>query len=480
MTTITRSRLFIGGTWVEPSSSKQLTGINSTTEEVLGNVPEATEADGDAAVAAAREAFDRSGWATTDPAERAKTMRRFADAIDARQEEIARLVTQQVGMPLELSRLFETSFPPTLLRYYADLATSTQFEERRPSPMGFDTLVRREPVGVVAAITPWNFPVIAAMMKIAPALAAGCTMVVKPSPDAALDSFLLAEAAEEAELPPGVINWVPGGSGLGAHLVSHPDVDKVAFTGSSAIGRIVGEACGRLLRPVSLELGGKSAGIVLDDADLDIVLRDLPLMSMANGGQACAAITRILAPRSRYDEVVDAVAGWASSRVIGDPLDAGTQIGPVATARHRNRIEAHIAKGKAEGARLVAGGGRPSSRQRGWYVEPTVFADVAENATIAQEEIFGPVVAILPYDGDAEAVRIANNSEYGLGGAVWSADSDRTVALARRMRTGTVSLNGTLINLNAPFGGWKASGLGRELGPEGMDNYLQSKSIFLS
>jgi acyl-CoA reductase-like NAD-dependent aldehyde dehydrogenase len=346
--------------------------------------------------------------------------------------------------------------------------------------MGGTTVVRREPIGVVGAIVPWNFPQTLSATKYAPALAAGCTLVIKPSPETVLDSVPLAEAAVAAGIPAGVINIVPGGREIGAHLVSHPDVDKISFTGSTAAGRIIAESCGRLLRPVTLELGGKSAAIILEDADLDLskIGQDLFQATLLNNGQTCFLGTRVLAPLSRYDEVVDTFAALAGSLKIGDALDESTQIGPMASDRLRDRVEGYIAKGKAEGARLVVGGDRPAGKDRGWFVEPTIFADVDNNHTIAQEEIFGPVLSLIPYTDDADAVRIANDSDFGLAGSVWTADRDRGLRVARRVQTGTIGINHYLLDPNAPFGGVKASGLGRELGPGAIAHYQQLKSIY--
>ena len=477
--TVAYDSLFIDGGWVAPATDRRIDVVNATTEDSLGSVPEATEEDVDRAVRAARHAFDDSAWGNAEPGERAAVLNRFADALEKRADQVTRTVSQQNGMPLSLSEQFEGGYAVALLRYYAALATSTDYEERRPSPLGFDTLVRRSPIGVIGAIVPWNYPVVLAVTKIAPALAAGCSVVVKPSPGTVLDSFILAEAAEEAGVPAGVLNWVPGGRELGAYLVSHPGVDKVAFTGSTAAGRLIGEQCGRLMRPVSLELGGKSAAVILDDADLDKVTEGLYFASLANNGQTCMACTRILAPRSRYDEVVDAIGGWLGGLQVGDPLDPATQVGPLASAEHRERVEGYIAKGRGEGARLVLGGGRPAGLDRGWFVEPTLFADVDNASTIAQQEIFGPVLSIIGYDSDEDAVRIANDSEYGLGGSVWSADPARATDVARRVQTGTIGVNGYVLDLNAPFGGVKGSGIGREFGPEALAGYLQLKSIYL-
>ena len=331
-----------------------------------------------------------------------------------------------------------------------------------------------------------DFPQALSFMKIAPALAAGCSVVVKPSPETPLDCFIVAEAAEEAGLPPGVLNFVPADREAGAYLIAHPDVDCVAFTGSTAAGRTIAETCGRLLRPVSLELGGKSAAIVLDDADLAGHMEQLFGACLMNNGQTCWLNSRILAPRSRYDEVVDAFAGLAAGVTIGAALDPTTQIGPMTGQRQRDRVEGYIAKGKTEGARVVVGGGRPEALKHGYFVQPTVLADVKNSDTVAREEIFGPVLSVIPYDSDEEAigdiddaVRIANDSDYGLGGSVWTSDHDRGVSVARRVQTGTIGINGYVNDPVSPFGGVKASGMGRELGPEGMAHFLAVKSIYL-
>lgn len=476
---VVHDSLFIDGSWVSPATDRRIEVVNATTEEPLGSVPEAANADVDRAVQAARRAFDESGWATTDPAERAAVLNRFADAVEKRSDQVTRMVSMQNGMPVSLSEQFEGGYVVALLRYYAGLAGSTEFEERRPSPLGFDTLVQHTPIGVVAGIVPWNYPVLLAATKIGPALAAGCAIVLKPSPGTVLDSFILAEAAEEAGVPSGVINWVPGGRELGDYLVKHPGIDKVAFTGSTTAGRTISENCGRLMRPVNLELGGKSAAVILDDADLGKVTDGLFFASLANNGQTCMACTRILAPSSRYDEVVDALTASLSSLKIGDPLDPSTQLGPLASAEHRDRVEGYIEKGRAEGSKVALGGGRPAGIDRGWFVEPTIFAGVDNSSTVAREEIFGPVLSVIKYDSDDDAVKIANDSEYGLGGSVWSGDSERATNLARQVQTGTIGVNGYVIDLNAPFGGVKASGIGREFGPEALAGYQQLKSIYL-
>ncbi len=479
--TLHRDSFFIGGEWVAPRSSQRITVIDATTEEVLGSAPEGQDADVDAAVAAARRAFDDpTGWSTWAPEQRARVMRRLADALDDRKDELTRLVCRENGMPMALAQMLEGALPSLLLRYYADLVCQTPVEEVRDGMFGRPVVVRREAIGVAAAIVPWNAPQTLASGKHAPALAAGATLVLKPSPETALDSYLFAEAAMEAGVPAGVINIVPADREVGAYLVGHPGVDKVAFTGSSAAGRRVAETCGRLLRPVTLELGGKSAAIVLEDADLnpELMRQEFFAATMMNNGQSCFASTRVLAPRSRYGEVVDAVAALAESLQVGDPLDPATQVGPLASARQRDRVEGYIAKGKGEGSRLVVGGGRPAHLDRGWYVEPTVFADVHNAQVIAQEEIFGPVLVVTPYEDERDAVRIANDSDFGLGGSVWTRDAEHGLEVARQVRTGSIGINQYMTDPIAPFGGVKGSGLGRELGPEGLANYQQLKSIY--
>ncbi len=474
-----RDAFFIGGEWVAPASSRRFNILNATTEESLGYVPEATEADVDRAVAAASAAFEHSGWATLPPSDRAAALNRFADALQKRSGDLAHSVTMQNGMPVTLSQALEVGFGIGMLRYYASLVAASG-EDKRPSQLGKETLVERTPVGVCAAIVPWNYPVTLAMTKIAPALAAGCTIVVKPSPSTILDSYVLAEAAEEAGLPPGVINWVAADREVGSYLVSHPGVDKVAFTGSTAAGRSVAVACAQLLRPVTLELGGKSAAIILDDANMDAIWPGLQFISLMNNGQTCVACTRILAPRNRYKEIVDDLASRVTAMSVGDPMDPATQVGPMATSQHRDRVEGYIAKGKAEGGRVAAGGGRPKNLKHGWFVEPTVFADIDNNATIAREEIFGPVLSLIPYDSEDEAVRLANDSIYGLGGSVYSADPERAKAIARRVQTGTIGINGYPVAIGSPFGGVKESGIGREFGPEALAAYQNLKSIYVS
>lgn len=478
-TTIDYEKLFIGGQWAAPTSSATIRSRSATTQELLGSVPEAIEADVDSAVTAARLAFDDpSGWSRWSPAQRTEILERFAQALESRGDEMANRVTRQNGMPIWTAEMWEKGFPPIMLRFFAEMVEKTA-EEVRPGLLGKQTLVVREPIGVVAQIVPWNVPQAITFLALAPALSAGCTVVLKPAPETVLDAFLLAEAAEEAGLPPGVLNVVPGGREIGSYLVEHRGVDKVSFTGSTAAGRKVAEACGRLLRPVTLELGGKSAAVVLDDADLTSNLEDFFGATMINNGQVCWVASRVLAPRSRYEEIVGTVGEMVSGLKVGDPLDPETMVGPLVAERQRDRVEDYIARGKAEGARVVTGGGRPSGFDSGWFVEPTVFADVDPKATIAQEEIFGPVLSIIPYDDVAHATQIANDSAFGLGGSVWTADSERGEAFARTIQSGTFGVNGYANDPVAPFGGVKDSGLGRELGPEGVASFQTTKTIYL-
>jgi aldehyde dehydrogenase (NAD+) len=472
--------LFIGGKWVAPTSSRTIDVVSASSEESLGSVPEAVEADVDAAVDAARRAFDGPhGWRTWNPADRATVLERLADALDSRAEETARRVSAQNGMPITTAREVEGAFPQAVLRFYAELIRDLPLEDVRVGRFGGRIRVSRTPIGVIGGIVPWNFPQTLTAFKLGPALAMGCTLVLKPSPETVLDAQLFAEAADEAGLPAGVVNIVQGGRETGRYLVEHPHIDKVAFTGSTAAGRLIAETCGRLLRPVTLELGGKSAAIVLDDADLGANLDGLLGATMLNSGQTCHLSTRILAPASRYGEIVDTVTDFVKTLTVGDALDESTQIGPMASSRQRDRVESYIAKGSGEGARLTTGGGRPAGLDRGWFVEPTVFADVDNSATIAQEEIFGPVLSVISYKDVDDAVRIANDSDFGLGGTVWTTDPQRGEAVAARVQTGTIGINFYQPDPAAPFGGIKASGLGRELGPEGLTAYQAIKSTYL-
>jgi acyl-CoA reductase-like NAD-dependent aldehyde dehydrogenase len=480
MATIDYDKLYLDGGWATPASGARIDVHSAATEQLVGSVPDSSERDVDTAVAAARRAFDDpDGWSRWSPARRAEALERFAVALEARGGETARRVSIQNGMPTWLAHNLEAGFPALLLRYYSGLMTGTDQEETRPGMLGGSSLVIREPIGVVAAVVPWNVPQAITFLKLGPALASGCTVVLKPAPETVLDAFLMAEAAVEAGLPPGVLNIVPGGRELGAYLISHPQVDKVSFTGSTAAGRSIAETCGRLLRPVTLELGGKSAAIVLDDADLAANIESFFASTLLNNGQICWLGTRVLAPQRRYREIVDTITGLVRSLKIGDPLDPATQLGPLVSSRQRDRVESYIAKGEGEGATLTTGGKRPEGFDKGWFVEPTVFSDVDNKHTIAQEEIFGPVLSVIPYATEDEAVAIANDTDYGLGGSVWTADPDRGAAFARNVRSGTIGINAYVNDPTAPFGGIKASGMGRELGPEGLAPFQVLKTIYL-
>ena len=392
--------------------------------------------------------------------------------------EMAEVITEEMGSPITFSNLVQSPAPWMMLNAFLEIAAEYPWEELRPGAFGSDVMVRSEPVGVVGAIVPWNVPQFVTIPKLAPALLAGCTIVIKPSPEAPLDGLFMAELLERAGVPKGVVSVVPGGREVGEHLVRHSGVDKIAFTGSTAAGRRIASICGEQLKRFSLELGGKSAAIILDDADLDTTVEGLKFASLLNSGQTCIAQTRILASRKRYDEVVDALASMVESLAVGDPNDPGTVVGPLAAERQQERVQKYIALGQEEGARIVAGGnGRPVGLDKGWYVRPTVFANVDIRMRIAREEIFGPVLTVIPYDNVDDAIRIANDSDYGLAGSVWTAEVDRGFDVARRVRTGTFGINQYLSDFNAPFGGFKGSGMGREFGREGLQQYIEFKSI---
>jgi acyl-CoA reductase-like NAD-dependent aldehyde dehydrogenase len=473
--------LYIGGEWVEPAGSATIDVYSASTEELIGQVPDGTPADIDRAVAAARLAFDEGPWPHMSPVERAEVLGRLSQALQARAQDLADVISAENGSPKQWALMGQVFSSTMVLDTYVRLATEYQWVETRTGMLGNPVRVRRAPVGVVAGITPWNVPLFIAALKLGPAMLAGCPMVLKPAPETPLDSYLLAEAAIEAGVPAGVINIVPAGRETGEHLVRHPDIDKVSFTGSTAAGQRIGELCGGQLKRCTLELGGKSAAIVLDDVVLDEhMLGELVQSGLMNNGQVCGAQTRILAPRSRYAEVVEALGAAVGALKVGDALDETTQIGPLVAERQRTRVEGYLDAGRAEGARVVVGGGRPKDLSRGWFVEPTVFADVDNGMKIAREEIFGPVLSVIPYDGEEQAVKIANDSDYGLCGSVWTANPEHGELVASRVRTGVVAINGSLIlDFNSPFGGFKKSGIGRELGPEGIAPYTELQSIIM-
>jgi betaine-aldehyde dehydrogenase len=474
-----RDVLYIGGEWVTPASGKTIEVISPATEEVVAVVPEASEADVDRAVEAARKAFDEGPWPQTSPSERAAALRALSQGIQARAQEFAETITNEMGSPASFSLMGQVFSATMVFDGFADLADSFAFEEERAGLMG-SVLVRKAPVGVAGAIVPWNVPTYVIAMKLGACLASGSTMVIKPAPETPLDSYLLAEVIESIGLPPGVVNFVAAGREVGEYLVRHEGLDKISFTGSTAAGRKVGAICGEQLKRCTLELGGKSAAVILDDADLTTAIPNLMPAAMMNNGQACVAQTRILAPQSRYAEVVDALADAVRAQKVGDPTDPEVAVGPLVAERQRDRVEGYLKAGRDEGARVVVGGGRPANLSRGWYVEPTVFADVDNGMKIAREEIFGPVLSVIPSGSDDEAVKIANDSDYGLSGSVWTGDRDRGVDIAKRVRTGTYAVNsGMVLDLKNPFGGFKSSGIGRELGPEGLEAYTEIQTIVL-
>jgi acyl-CoA reductase-like NAD-dependent aldehyde dehydrogenase len=473
-----RARLYVGGTWRTPGADA-IEVVSPHTGEVMGRAAGAGPEDVDAAVAAARAAFDDGPWPRLAPAERVEAVRRIAALYNDRRREMAALITAEMGAPISFSKFAQATLPMILLQAVADIAEGYAWEERRRGHFGADLVVRHEPVGVVAAIVPWNMPQFLIAGKLGPALLAGCPIVLKPAAETPLDALLLAEVVDEAGLPPGVVSVLPGGREVGEALVRHPGVDKVAFTGSTAAGRQVAAAAGAGLKRVSLELGGKSAAIVLDDAEPGAVAQGVKLAALMNSGQACVAQTRVLVPASRQDEFVDALAAMVAETVVGDPTDPATEVGPLVAERQQQRVLGYIDAGERAGARLVVGGTKPpDGLDRGWYVRPTLFAGVDNAMTIAREEIFGPVVSVIPYEGDDDAVRLANDSDYGLSGSVWTGDGARGLDVARRVRAGTFGVNEPYsMDPAGPFGGMKASGMGRELGREGLEGYLDTKAI---
>ena len=472
---LVRDKLYIGGEWVEPSGDGSIEVVNPTTEEVVGRVPEGTPEDADRAVRAARTAFD--SWSQTPAEERARYCAAIGEKLGERTDELAALITTEQGMPIGLSRMIQAGLPQLTFLSMVDLVNEVTWQEE----VG-NSLVVREPVGVVAAITPWNYPLHQIANKVAPALAAGCTVVLKPSEVAPLNAFLLAEVVEEVGLPAGVFNLVSGtGPVVGEAIVSHPDTDMVSFTGSTRAGRRVSELAAQGPKPVALELGGKSPNVILDDADLEEAVTDGMAKCYLNSGQTCSALTRMLVPRDKLEQAERLAATIAEEAFTpGDPFQDGRGLGPLVSETQLERVRGYIEKGQEEGARLVAGGVEPpDGLERGYFVRPTVFSDVTSDMTIAQEEIFGPVLVLIPYDDEEDAVRIANDTVYGLSGGVWSADEERAKRVAARLRTGQVEINGGAYNPMAPFGGYKQSGHGRESGRYGLEEYLVAKSMQL-
>jgi aldehyde dehydrogenase (NAD+) len=473
-----RTELYVDGGWAEPLGSEAIEVVSPFTEEVIGRVPDGTPADVDRAVGAARRSFDRGDWRRRSVGERAELLETVADLLEARSGELAALITEEMGSTITFATNGQVPGPIGFLRSVAALARTFPFEEERSDGQA-RSLVVHEPVGVVAAIVPSNFPLLLAVSQIAPALVAGCSVVLKPAPESPLDTYALAEEFDKAGLPGGVLNIVPGGREAGEHLVCHPEVDKVAYTGSTAAGKRIASLCGERLTRVSLELGGKSAAIVLDDAPPAETVAALLPLSFLNNGQACVAQTRILVSRDRRAEFVDAFVEAIEAMPVGDPADPATVVGPLLARRQRERVQSYLELGVREGAKIVTGGARPAGLDRGWFVEPTLFVDADNAMRIAREEIFGPVVTVIDYDDPAEAIALANDSDYGLSGSVWTADVDAGVEVARQVRTGMIGVNGAWQSSDAPFGGFKQSGIGRECGPEGLRLYLEPKAIGL-
>ncbi len=467
-------KFYVNGQWVQPAGIGLIEVINSTTEAVMGKVPEGTAEDINAAVAAARAAFE--SWSSTSVETRADYLDQIAAKLKERQAEIAATIAAEVGMPLPMATAVQAGLAITDVSTNAKLAREFQFEEQTGN-----ALIAKEPIGVVGCITPWNFPLHQITAKVAPALAAGCTVVLKPSEVAPLTAFMLAEIIDEIGLPAGVFNLVTGyGPVVGEALAAHPDVDMISFTGSTRAGKRVSELAAQTVKRVALELGGKSANIILDDADFERAVASGVGNCYFNSGQTCSALTRMLVPKSRYDEAVAIAKRAAEKFTVGDPLGGAAKLGPLVSATQRDRVVGYIQKGLAEGATLVTGGAdKPEGLETGYFVKPTVFADVNNQMTIAREEIFGPVLSLIAYEDEDDAVRIANDTVYGLSGGVWSGDPERAKRVARRLRTGQVEINGGKFNPLAPFGGYKQSGNGRELGKFGLEEFLEVKALLL-
>jgi len=469
-----RKELWIGGHWVEPEADGSIEVTDSRTEEVMGSVPRGGVRDAERAVTAARAAFP--AWSGSAVPERAGVLRAIADGLAARTEQLAETMSREVGTPIATSRRVQVGLAADVFRSMADIVTEFPLE----MGLGSSVLIR-QPAGVVAAITPWNYPLYQLAAKLAPALAAGCTTILKPAGAAPLAAFALAEIIDALGLPPGTVNLVSGpGSEIGELLAGHPGVDMVSITGSTQAGVRVARAAARTVKRVTLELGGKSPFILLDDADLAAALPVAVRSCFVNNGQTCSALTRLIVPRELMGDVADGLAGLVGGMRVGDPLEPESELGPLVTAGQRQTVRGYIEQGAAEGAELVTGGAAaPEGLGRGFYVRPTVFSGVAPGMVVAQEEIFGPVLVVIPAGDEEEAVQIANDSDYGLSAGVWSGDQDRAIAVARRLRTGQVAVNGGRFNVRAPFGGYRMSGVGRELGEHGLAEYFELTSLQL-
>ena len=469
-----RDKIYVGGEWVQSSATETIEVINPSTEEVIGTIPAGTTADADRAVGAAREAFEQ--WSQTSRQERSGFLNAIAAGLGERSEEIAATIATELGMPIKLSEMIQAGLPTAQFAAMANLIDEVAWEEE----VGNSRLLR-EPVGVLGAITPWNYPLNQIAAKVAPALAAGCTVVLKPSEVVPLNAFILAEVIASAGLPAGVFNLTSGtGPIVGEAIAAHPGIDMVSFTGSTRAGRRVSELASATVKPVAMELGGKSPNLLLEDADFEAAVADGVAKCFLNSGQTCSALTRMLVPRGRLAEAEQLAVAAAEAFTPGDPFAESTRLGPLVSEHQRERVRGYIEKGEAEGARLLTGGAKsPEGLDRGYFVRPTVFSDVTPQMTIAQEEIFGPVLVIQPYEDEDDAVRIANDTVYGLAGGVWSGDQERAIAVAKRVRTGQVEINGGAYNLLAPFGGYKQSGHGRENGRYAIEELLQVKSLQL-
>ncbi len=467
-----RDSFYINGKWVPASGKTRIEVINASTEEVMATIPDGDEKDANAAVAAARAAFD--SWSTTTPAMRGDYLRKIQEGLKARSEELAKIIAGEVGMPLKLSAMIQVGSPVANFGIYAKLVNAFQWQE-----VTGNSLVVREPVGVVVCITPWNYPLHQIAAKVAAALAAGCTVVLKPSEVAPLNAFVLADVIDSVGLPAGVFNLVTGtGPVIGEALVRHPEVDMISFTGSTRAGKRISEVASAGVKRVALELGGKSASVILDDADLPAAVKGTVNACFLNSGQTCSAHTRMLVPESRYEEVAKLAMETAKNFTVGDPFGGSAKLGPLVSGAQRERVRNYIRKGIEEGAELLCGGPEaPDGLPKGYYVKPTIFGRVKPDSTIAQEEIFGPVLSIITYRDEDDAVKIANGTAYGLAGGVWSGSDEHALKFARRMRTGQVDINGGAFNLGAPFGGYKQSGGGREMGPYGLEEFLEYKSL---
>ena len=469
-----RSEIYVDGNWVASSGTENIDVINPSTEEIIGSTPAGTKEDVDLAVKAAKEAFQ--GWSETSLEERLSYIENLAAKLGERSAEIGELISQEVGMPGKMSMMIQAGLPATTTASISGTAREFPFEETIGR-----SLVTREPIGVVGCITPWNYPLHQIMAKVAPAMAVGCTVVLKPSEVAPLNAFLLAEIIDELNFPKGVFNLVSGvGPVVGEAIAAHPDVDMVSFTGSTRAGTRVAEIAAANVTRVHQELGGKSANIILDDADLSAAIPSAVGACFLNSGQTCSALTRLLVPSSKMEEAAELAAQAAAGFTVGPADDETSKLGPLVSQMQWDRVQSYIQTGIDEGATLVTGGlGKPAGLDSGYFVQPTVFANVKNSMKIAQEEIFGPVLSIIGYEDDDDAIQIANDSDYGLSGGVWSSDNERALKVAKKLRTGEVDMNGSFLNTDAPFGGYKKSGNGRELGRFGMDEFVEAKQINL-